>query len=48
VIFCSGAPDPERETLSPSKVGGFCRDQRVPTFTERSLGNSKPFPRYWG
>ena len=37
MIFCSGAPDPEKATLSPGRVGGFCRAQRVPSFDERSL-----------
>jgi len=48
VIFCLGAPDPQRGTLSPGRVRGFCSAQRVPSFDERTFKNSKPFPRYWG
>jgi len=31
VNFWLGAPDPQRGTLSPGCVGGFCRPSKVPT-----------------
>jgi len=34
VIFWLGASDPQRKTLSPGRVGGFCSTKRVPTFGE--------------
>ena len=37
VIFRLGAPVPQRGTLSPGRVGGFCSAQRGPTFGESRL-----------
>ena len=34
MIFWLGAPDPQRVTLSPGCLGGFCRPQKVPTSDE--------------